>query len=789
MFRLRLYGGLTLERDGAPYSGPATQRRRLAVLAMIAASETGVSRERLTDYLWPDSDPARGRHSLDDALSGLRRELRSDDVFIGVATLRLNSDALGSDLADQAAALATGRDEQAAALYVGPFLDGFHVPGAAEFEQWIETQRSQRARAHARLVERLAASAEARNDLAAAARWWQARVALDPLDTPATIELLGALAAAGNPAEALRLARVHEALVHEELDAHPGPEWRAAVDTVRAELARPRSSTSSMRSSQSASVTDVAPKPLPATSSPVLDDGLLATTPPSPQPTSRSLRATSLMVATAALVLVGLASFIVYARAGAHLQDARAGTRTGVPVGRGSVAVLPFVNNSGDAADEHFSDGLTDELIGTLSKVPGIKVTGHTSAFALKGRDLTVRTIGDTLGVATVLEGSVRRAGDRLKVTVQLVSVNDNGVIWSESYDRHLKDVFAVQEEIARAIVGALSPTFHGRVAPVAPIQPRDLATYELYLEGRYFLGRRTSADLRRAADYFEHAIARDPGYAQAYAGLADARMLLVLLADAPPREDIPLARAAAATAIQLDSTLAEAHATLGNIQEAFDWDAPGADRESALAIALDPSYVTARLYRGINLVNRGRFAEAVAELTLARALDPLSAPVRMQLGRAYVLAHRTDDAIAILLAAVELNPQFAAAHAQLGEAYLQRGNAAEALAAFRRAVALSGARDSANLAYALAMTGQSSEARSVLGAMLAAPQRSYLPPVAMAKAYVALKDADAAFAWLERGHDEHAAQMRTIKVTAGFDPLHADRRWKPLLRRIGLEP
>ncbi|HKN64903.1 MAG TPA: tetratricopeptide repeat protein [Gemmatimonadaceae bacterium] len=786
MFRLRVYGGLTLERDGTPYAGPATQRRRLAVLAMIAASETGVSRERLADYLWPDADPTRGRHSLDDALSGLRRELRSEDLFIGVATLRLNHDAVGCDVADQAAAIATGDNERAATFYVGPFLDGFHISAAPDFERWAEAERGRRSRAQARLLERLATDASARNEAAVAARWWQARVALDPLDTLATIGLLRALATAGNPAEAVRLARVHEALLRNELDANPGPEWETAIDGLRAELARPRSAAAKATAPLPITTADVAATSQPA----ILSDANRMPPPPAQgvgQVVQRRLLARS-QVVTAVGALAVLASFVMWTQTRARQRSPET-TPARASVRRGSVAVLPFANTSGDTTDEHFSDGLTDELIGTLSKVPGLKVTGHTSAFALKDRYLTVRTIGDTLGVATVLEGSVRRAGDRLKIAVQLVSVDDNGVMWSEAYDRNLRDVFAVQEEIARAIASALSPTFRDRTTPIAPIQARDLATYELYLEGRYFLARRTADDLHRAAGYFERAIARDAAYAQAYAGLADAHMLLVLLAEGAPREDVPLARMAAATAIRLDSTLAEAHATLGNIHEAFDWDAAGADRESALAIALDPSYATARLYRGINLVNRGRFEEAIVELTQARMLDPLSAPVRMQLGRAYVAAHRTNDAIAVLRAAIELNPQFAAAHAQLGEAYLQRGHASEALAAFRRAVALSGARDSANLAYALAMTGDAAAAKLLLRALLAVPQRSYLPPVPVAKAYVALNDADAAFGWLKRGRDEHASQMRTIRVTPGFDRLHSDPRWEPLLRQIGLEP
>ncbi|MEP7088111.1 MAG: tetratricopeptide repeat protein, partial [Gemmatimonadota bacterium] len=439
--------------------------------------------------------------------------------------------------------------------------------------------------------------------------------------------------------------------------------------------------------------------------------------------------------------------------------------------------------------DEPFSDGLTDELISALSKLAGMRVTGRTSAFALKGRGLNIRSIGDTLGVGAVLEGSVRRVGTRIRISAQLVSVGDNSVLWSETYDRERKDVFAVQAEIARAIANAVRPTVSGSTETVGPIRTHDLATYELYLKGRYFRDRRTPGDLRRAVGYFEQAIARDSTYAQAFAGIADARVLLVILGGSPPREQLPQARAAAAEAIRIDSTLAEAHAVLGNIREAFDWDTPGSDRELARAVALDPGYATAHLYRGIHLLNRGLFDEAVTQLTEARTLDPLSAPVHMQLGRAYVSARRPDKAIPSLRAAVELNPEFDAAYLQLGDAYLQQGESSAAMAAFRRAAALNGGRDSAQIAYALAVTGHRPEAECLLAALLAAPRRRYLPPIPVAKAYVALGDADAAFRWLDRGYQERAAQMRIIKVTPAFDALHSDRRWALLLRRIGVEP
>jgi len=777
MFRLRAYGGLTLERDGGPYTGPATQRRRLALLVVLAASETGVSRERLTDYLWPDADPARGRHSLDGALSGLRRELGNDDLFVGVATLRLNSAVLASDLAEEAAALADGNAERAVALYAGPFLNGFYVPGAGEFERWVEVERSRRARAHARVLERLAATATARGDDVGAVRWHQERVALEPLDTPATLGLLGALTTAGNRSEALRMARVHEALVRDEFDATPGPGWAEAIERLRSERAQlpnvAPAAVAPRRATPTTGPRDLAPRPATMITG---DLGVAA------EPDARSATRRRLVGGVAAaivLIVAALASRAFGARDAPARHDD--GTRT-------SVAVLPFANTSGDSADEHFSDGLTDELIGALSKVPELKVTGHTSAFALKGRGLAIRTIADTLGVGTVLEGSVRRTGDRLKITAQLVSGSDNSVLWSESYDRNMADVFAVQEEIATAIVGALAPTLRARAEPATAAQPRDLETYELYLEGRYFLGRRTAADFQRAVSYFEQAVARDSTYARAWAGLADAHVLLVVLADRPPRDEIPRARAAAATAIRLDSTLAEAHAALGNIRETFDWDARDADREFALALAFDRSYATAHLYRGIHLLNRGRFDDAIAELTQARTLDPLSAPVRMQLGRSYVSAHRPAEAIAVLRTALELNPLFAAAHVQLGEALLEQGKSSEALAAFRRAATLGGARDSTQLAYALAVTGERRAARAILEALLAAQRHPYLPPVPVAKAYAALNDTDAAFAWLERGYHEHASQMRGLEVTPGFDALHADPRWAPMVRRVGLE-
>ena len=779
MFRLRALGGLTLELNDALYTGPATQRRRLALLAILAATDMGVSRDRLADLLWPDADPARGRHSLDTALSALRRELRSEDVFIGVATLRLNRDVVTSDVAEYDAAISTGDLPRAAELYQGPFLDGFYVPDAGTFERWVDDERRRRAGAHARVLESLASDAESRGDASAAIRWWHARVDLDPLSTPATQSLLRGLARAGRSAEAMRVARVHEALVREELGAAPSGGWVELLEELRTSASEPARH----------AIIDASSERTDSNLAPPTDETLGRVDPihaveavPVRGP-ARPRRLARLLPLALVVVVVIVIAALQLARWRSRAPTTVAGDPKTSPSSVASVAILPLANMSGDPADEPFTDGLTEELIGALSRIPGLRVTGRTSAFALKGRRLGVRAIADTLGVAAVLDGSVRRDGTRLKISAELVSASDNGVLWRETYDRELTDLFAIQEEIAGAIVAALAPRL-GTQAPSARRRPNDFATYELYLKGRYFWNRRTPEDLRRATSYFEQAISRDSSFAQAYAGLADARTVLAITAGTSPMEEFPRARLAALTAIGLDSMLAEAHAALGNVLEAFDWDWASAERELAKATALDPSYATAYLYRGIVSLHQARFDDAIAQLIEAKALDPLSAPIRMQLGRAYAYKGRSSEAVASLRAAIELNPDFAPGYQHLGEAYLLAGRNAEGVAAYRRSAELRGARDSAQLAYALAATGQRTEAERVLGAILTRTHR-YLPPVPMAMAYVGLGDDSAAFQWLERGYSEHAALMNALKVLPAFDRVRSDARWIELLRRM----
>jgi len=453
---------------------------------------------------------------------------------------------------------------------------------------------------------------------------------------------------------------------------------------------------------------------------------------------------------------------------------------------RPSIAVLPMVNTSGDPENEHFSDGLTDELIGVFSKVDGITVTGRTSTFALKGKGLSVRAITDLLHVEHVLEGSVRRAGDRLKVRVQLVNA-DGSVIWSESYDRRLEDVFAVQEEIAQAVVRALEVKLVAARGPLVRPATKDLTAYDLFLKGRYVRRGMAPDQMRLAIQYFERAVARDPSYARAYAWLSDTHWLQIVLASRPTSEEVPLAREYATAALALDSSLAEAYWAMAQLLAGFDWDRPGAEHAFKRAIVLDPGFEEARHLYGIFLFHWSRIDEAEAELTRTLEIDPLLAAAHHTFGRLHLSMRRPDQAITHLREALTLEPMFSLAHSQLGHAYLQKGMSAEAITEFEAGARIGSASDKAHLAYGYARVGRHEDAKAIL-ANLVSPG-NYPPPFHMALAYVGLGDHNEAFRWLEQAREEHAPWLITVNVDRAFDPLRVDSRFGDIVRYIGLAP
>jgi TolB-like protein/Tfp pilus assembly protein PilF/tRNA A-37 threonylcarbamoyl transferase component Bud32 len=489
------------------------------------------------------------------------------------------------------------------------------------------------------------------------------------------------------------------------------------------------------------------------------------------------------VIVAIALFLAAVAGYLILSSSGKTGSPEVAPAATGPQ----TIAVMPFTNLSADPDNAFFADGMTEEVINALSGIEGLRVAARSSVFALRNSNLDARTLGDTLGVGAVLEGSVRRSGSRLRVTTQLVNTSDGYQMWSEDFDRELRDVFDLQDEIARAIVSALSVRLVRTGARVAALQrpTGDSEAYDLYLRGQFFLNHQGTPGIPEALEMFERALSKDSAFSRAYAGIASARTRLGILAIRDPDVEMPLARAAAIRALELDSTLAEAHSALAHLYFVVDWNHEAAERAFRKAIALDPDDAYTRILYGISLLDVTRFKEAEREFRVARELEPLLPHPNSLLGRYFVAIRQPDSAIKYLEEATKLGRGVDLGYQQLGHAYLQKGMKAEAIAAFREAASLSGARDSAHLVYAYAVTGDRAEAEKVLRQILSAPAGRYLSPVDMAIAYAGLGRKDEAFQWLERGVRERGPFMDNIRVMPGLESLRSDSRFARILRMM----
>ena len=454
------------------------------------------------------------------------------------------------------------------------------------------------------------------------------------------------------------------------------------------------------------------------------------------------------------------------------------------------VAVLPFVNASPDPDTEYLSDGITDELIVGLAKVEGLRVASRTSVFALKGRPLDVRAIGALLGATEILEGTVRTAGDRLRITAQLSSGADGRLLWSERYDRTFDDVFAIQDEMARTIVGTLRATSFAGLAP-APARrgTASVTAYGHYLRGRYEMNRRTQEAVAEAIRWLERAVAEDPAYALAYTGLSDAYALHVDYRSVPVAEGFARARDYARRAIALDETLADAHASLAWVLFIHDWDWDGADREFRRAIALDPGCTVAHQWYAFLLMARGRTEEGLLEGHTALESDEPTVSARRSMAWLYYYAHRYETSRRHALRAVEANPTSEENFRVLGLALVQLGQLAEAERVLREARALpgAGAYEAGVLGYALAVAGKEAEARALLAELEAQAARGYVTPVALGTLLVGLGERARALDCLERAHAERRGWMTYLKVNPVFDGIRDEARFRRLISEMRL--
>ncbi len=458
-----------------------------------------------------------------------------------------------------------------------------------------------------------------------------------------------------------------------------------------------------------------------------------------------------------------------------------------------SIAVLPFANMSADPENEYFSDGITEEIINALTQLPDLHVAARTSAFSFKGKSEDLRTVGEKLNVSTVLEGSVRKVGNRLRITAQLVNVCDGYHLWSERYDREMDDVFAIQDEIATAIADRLKVTVVGDADDPLVRPPTDnLDAYDRYLKGRFFLYQRVGASFQNALECFERARVLDPEFALAHAGLADAYGLIGFYGLRPPKDAMSKARAEALRALELDATLAEAHNALGFVHLVYDWDWSAGKREIQTALELNPKYVQARLWYAFLylLMVEGDFDAAVAEGWRAHDLDPLASYPKGMLGLILTVAGQYDTAIEQIKAAICIEPNSFLAYRCLGLAYSWQGRYQEAVAALERTAELSGRHQWAvgELLAAYAAWGKSAEAKALYDELLVRSGREYVQNGILSIGEAWLGSLDAAFQLLDRAFDERDTTLVVLKVWPGYEPFRKDPRFDELLTRLNLK-
>ena len=454
-----------------------------------------------------------------------------------------------------------------------------------------------------------------------------------------------------------------------------------------------------------------------------------------------------------------------------------------------SIAVLPFANTGADPNIEYLADGMADAIIGGLSRVPELRVMARSTVFSYKGKEANAQKVGQELNVDAVLTGRVAQRGDILTIQADLVSVADGSELWGQKYNRRVADLLNVQEDISREIYENLRPRLTGQATLLLAKHYTDSPeAYQLYLQGLYYRNKWTEVGLTKAIDYFKQAAERDPNYALAYAGLADAYNFLGDAGYVAPKQVRQDATLAATQALKIDDALPEAHISLALVREAYDWDWSGAETEFKRALELDPNSATAHQWYGNFLIRLGRLAEARAELTKALELDPLSLPINVSVGQQLYFARQYEPAIQQLKKTLELDPNFVLAQRGLEAAYAQSGMYKEAIAERQRLLTLSGNPD---LAVAIGedyrKSGYSGVLQGSLEGLKEVSKERYVPPYHVAQIYARLADKQQTLAWLEQAFNERDSQVTYMKVEPAFDEIRSDARFQQLLHRLAM--
>jgi TolB-like protein/Tfp pilus assembly protein PilF len=455
-----------------------------------------------------------------------------------------------------------------------------------------------------------------------------------------------------------------------------------------------------------------------------------------------------------------------------------------------SIAVLPFVSVGVDANNEYLSDGITESIIDSISQLPNLAVIARSSVFRYKGREIDPQAVAKELGVRAVLTGRITQRGDNLSISTELVDASNNHRIWGERYERQLSDLLLVQSDIARDISENLRSKLTGEEQKrVVKRFTENPAAYQAYLKGRYHWNKRTAADLNKSIEYYNQAIAIDPTYALAYSGLADCYLVLPDYTNTPSEEAHPKSKAAALKALELDETLAEAHAALGGVKVDSEWDFVGAENELKRAIEINPNYATAHHYYAQYLSVMGRHEEALKEIKRAQELDPLSLIINAVMGDTYIKARRYDEAIVQLGKTIQMDQNFIRSYRYLGNAYLEKGMYGEAIGAFQTAATLSGEQPemAAKKATELKAAYAASGARGYWEKQLEYSKDGNVSSYGLASIYARLGNKEEALKWLDKAYRERDPYVVYLKIDPQFDGLRSDQRATDLMRQIGL--
>ena len=755
-YSLRTFGTLTLigadERTVLGQHGH--HRRRLALLAVLAAAgERGWSRDQLLLFFWPEATQARARHSLEQLLYALRTSM-GEQLFAATNPVVLNPNVIGSDVAEFIAALDRDDFDAAVRAYRGPFLEGFYVDDAPEFERWVEEERGRLRGRYISALERLAETADTNGDNASSVRWWRALVDAEPLSARSALGFMRALHAAGDHAAVLQFAEQYEAAVTRELGTSVGPAVTSFVADVRAaagtqRLTRPR----------------FASEPVPTPAFP----GTM------PVPAREAVSRSSLYRVVAATAL--LAAF-------AAIAAAIKGNGGPAPL-PSSIAVLPLTNVSRHPSDSVFVDALSDELINTLTKVSNLRVISSQSSFAFRGSTIGAQRIGDTLRVTHLLEGSAQREGGRLRVRIRLVDTDNGVAVWSGNYAPPIGDVFAMQTEIASAVARELNLELGRNVAERLRRGPtRSIEAWEAYVSGRNPINARSESTAARGLAELQRAVELDSTFAAAYAAMPFMYLVGIVSASnaAQVRGLQQRAESVARKALAIDPELPEAHVGL-SVALAMDYrDLPGAERALRQALALGG---TPRIREHLSrvLMWSGRHAESLEEALRAVDEDPLSAPAAADLGEALCVNGRTREGLKQLEKVAALQRPLLRVPGYMAVCYMMEGNWAAAsavLANTRGETPWSVLRG-----YAVARSGDVAGAQEMERLALDRWRQTGRGAISIALIEEGLGNRDKAFEWLERAAEDRLVSAGVMYPV--FKDLQADRRFESFRQGIGL--